>query len=1044
MNSFLHLISTLDEDSHTRGIQFEKLCKWLLENHPLYKSKLKQVWLWDDWPERWGKDCGIDLVAEDVDGKTWAIQAKCYDPQYNVTKKDVDSFLSESTNTKIHHRLLIATTDGLAPNAKAVIERQREIIPISQLMLSSLLEAPIEWPKSLNDLLKASVKKSFDPRPYQQTAINKVVGNLGSRGQLIMACGTGKTLTGLWIAEQLNSQTTLILLPSLLLLSKTLEEWLIHSKGPIQYLPVCSDDKIDEFEDEISLSTSDLSFPVTTKASEIAKFLNRTGRKVIFSTYHSSGKIADALKEYELGIFDLIIADEAHRCTGQTDSDYTIVLSNDRIPASQRLFMTATPKIYTSQQKKRALDTGNELSSMDDRDQFGPVLHKLSFAEAICPPDGSEPLLTDYQVVIVGIDNSSYSEMISQRTFVKTDTDIVSDAQSFASHIGLAKAVKNYDLRRVISFHSGVPAARDFASKFPEVIGWMPEQQRPTGELFANYVSGYMPTRERTKNLRGLRDITDGQRYNLSNAKCLSEGVDVPALDGVAFIDPKNSEIDIVQAVGRAIRLSPGKNFGYIVIPVFIEDHEDPDEVLNSSPFKNVWSVINALRSHDEGLVVQLDQLRQQLGKKGTVGRPSKITIDLPTTITHKFEEALNTKLVESTTALWFERLGEYEQLQIQQKTVLPNLEQNLALGRWARSNRPHSYEGRTRDKPLEEWKTRELARIKFVDDPENYRWQMLLEMIRQFRLFYGHGNVPHHYKSPSGYDLGAACSKLRMSGNLLTDDQKQELDDLGFISDIDEYNDSQYLISLQKFKATFGHIFVPNSKSFAIYNGRRLYYWLLKGKKGELKDKMTFELDALGALEYRNDWDWRQSFEAFKKGKDLKLDINKETLHLEEVKFEESTWLYNQLKKYKKGKLSNSRFKKLYRIRKFVNYEKNSNAGTLYSPKDIVCHGIHYKSAAALARAYNVGKGIVSKNLKSGMSPENAIKKKDNRKKIICLGKEYESLAALSAATGINATTISARVKNGESYDSAVSPVNSEENKKRRKHKFKANPPSP
>jgi predicted helicase len=160
LHSFLNLIETFDTDNHARGVQFEKLCKWLLENHPLYKSRLKQVWLWDDWPERWGKDCGIDLVAEDVDGKTWAIQAKCYDPKYSVTKKDVDSFLSESTNTKIHHRLLIATTDGLGGNAVGVIQRQHQTIPINQLMLSDLLEAPIDWPKSMDELSRSPSRPS--------------------------------------------------------------------------------------------------------------------------------------------------------------------------------------------------------------------------------------------------------------------------------------------------------------------------------------------------------------------------------------------------------------------------------------------------------------------------------------------------------------------------------------------------------------------------------------------------------------------------------------------------------------------------------------------------------------------------------------------------------------------------------------------------------------------------------------------------------------------------------------------------------------------
>ena len=653
MHSFLQLLDTFDTDNHARGIQFEKLCKWLLENHPLYKSKLKQVWLWDDWPERWGRDCGIDLVAEDVGGKTWAIQAKCYASSRSVTKKDIDSFLTESTNSKIDHRLLIASTDGLSSNAIKVMQRSNEIIPVARLMLSDLLEAPIDWPKSLKDLSAATVKKALNPKPYQQIAIDKVVENLDSRGQLIMACGTGKTLTGLWIAEELKAETTLVLLPSLLLLSKTLTEWKNHSKEPFGYLPVCSDDTVVKGEDAIKLSTSDLSFPSTTDSDTIAKFINGSGRKVIFSTYQSSDRIAEAFKAKDLSSLDLIIADEAHRCAGKADSAYSTVLDNKQIPAVKRLFMTATPRIFQSSFKKKASDSGVEVVSMDDEAVFGPVLHKLPFGEAISPSDGSDPMLTDYQVVVVGIDNPSYSAMITERTLVKTDTDIQSDAQSFASHIGLAKAIKNYDLKRVISFHSRVSSARDFANKLPEVIDWMPSETKPDGELLTNHVSGGMPTNERNKNLQALGNITDDQRYILSNARCLSEGVDVPALDGVAFIDPRNSEIDIVQAVGRAIRLSKGKAIGSIIIPVFIEDHEDPDEVLNSSPFKKVWAVVNALRSHDEGLGEQLDQLRRAMGKRGTVGKSDKIVFDLPVTVTHEFEIALNTKLLQRTTASW-------------------------------------------------------------------------------------------------------------------------------------------------------------------------------------------------------------------------------------------------------------------------------------------------------------------------------------------------------------------------------------------------------
>ena len=232
MHPFFRLIGSFSSD----GKEFEHLCRWILRTHPLYRSKLKKVWLWDDWPSRWGRDCGIDLIAEDVNGKIWAIQAKCYRSVYSVKKADIDSFLNESASKKINHRLLIATTDRIGRNASAAIRRQHEVKSISQLMLSDLLEAPIIWPNSLDELSSGGLKKAFSPKPYQEIAIKNVANKLESRGQLIMACGTGKTLTALWIAEKLQAKTTLVLLPSLLLLSKTLSEWLVHSKRPFSFL----------------------------------------------------------------------------------------------------------------------------------------------------------------------------------------------------------------------------------------------------------------------------------------------------------------------------------------------------------------------------------------------------------------------------------------------------------------------------------------------------------------------------------------------------------------------------------------------------------------------------------------------------------------------------------------------------------------------------------------------------------------------------------------------------------------------------------------
>ncbi|WP_443636100.1 Helicase associated domain protein [Candidatus Njordibacter sp. Uisw_058] len=858
MHPFLELIDTFSTDNKARGDQFEKLCKWILENHPMYKSKLKQVWLWNDWPECWGIDCGIDLIAEDVDGNNWAIQAKCYSPKNSVTKTDIDSFLNESTNTRIHHRLLIATTDGIGRNAKGVIKRQHETIPVNQLMLSDLLEAPIVWPKSLDVLSTGGVKKAYIPKPYQQIAIDKVTQNLDDRGQLIMACGTGKTLTALWIAEALKSETVLVLLPSLLLLSKTLAEWLTHSKEQFSYLPVCSDDTVAKSEDTIALSTSELSFPSTTDTDAIAKFLKSSGRKIIFSTYQSSPKIAEAFKAMHLKPLDLVIADEAHRCAGKVGSAYSTVLDNDQIPAAKRLFMTATPRIFQAHFLKKASDSGVDIVSMDDHEAFGAVLHKLSFGEAI-----EQDLLTDYQVVIVGIDNPRYSEMITERRLVQTDNDIQSDAQSFASHIGLAKAMKSYDLKRVISFHSRVSAAKDFANKLPEVIDWMPDKSRPDGELLTGYVSGVMPTNKRSRNLRALGEIESDQRYVLSNARCLSEGVDVPALDGVAFIDPKNSEIDIVQAVGRAIRLSKGKSIGSIIIPVFIEDHDDPDEILNSSPFKKVWAVVNALRSHDGELGEQLDKFRHGIGRRGTVGRSDKIIFDKPTTITADFEKALNTRLIESTTAsweFWFGLLENYKEKF--GNCLVRSIDQynDYNLGSWVSTQR-------TNEKTLAPDRWSQLNDLGFVWDTLNNQWEEGYRDLVAYKIEFGDVLVPNsyitksgsnRYKTQLGSNLGTWLATQRKNQDKLTKDQFKRLNDLGVAWDPRVYGWEQGFQHLVSYKEEFGDCLVEQKCQ---YCGFALGSWVRnqRTKEKTLAPERWSRLNNLGFVWDVIEYQWER-----------------------------------------------------------------------------------------------------------------------------------------------------------------------------------------
>jgi len=676
MGDFDALRANLSEESQVRGWQFEHVCKWFLENDPVYSHELKTVWLWKDWPGRWGGDAGIDLVAEDRNGELWAIQAKAYDPKYRVSKKDVDKFLAESGRKVFSYRMLIATTDLIDRIGERTLQQQEKRSGFFRL--NDLRAAAVDWPVSPQTLRPAKPRKPAKPRPHQRDAIRDVLKGFetSNRGQLIMACGTGKTLTGLFITEELESNRaarsaavgpghadgwpwkTLVLVPSLSLLKQTVNEWRANATKEFRSLPVCSDATVSNADDAPVAHTSGLGFPVTTDPGLIATFLRqRTGPPgVVFATYQSSPQIAAAFAQSrnkdgssQTPSFDLIVADEAHRVSGPVSSDFATVLDEKVLPAKRRLFMTATPRYFTGRVLKAAQDNDFEIASMDDDAKFGKVLHRLSFGEAI-----ELDLLTDYQVAIVAVDDATYRNYAERGALVTRDGKEIENAATLAGQIGLAKAMRKYDLQRVISFHSRVKRAREFASSMPDVLDWMPARQRPKGRLWSDVATGEMPAGDRYRLLQQLGHLGDAERGLLANARCLSEGVDVPTLDGVAFVDPRRSEVDIVQAVGRAIRKSDAKTVGTIVIPVFVDTAVDPEVALESSVFKPVWDVIKALRAHDDELGRQLDELRRELGRKGGKPRlPGKIHIDVPATVGTDFAAVFDVRLVEQSTASW-------------------------------------------------------------------------------------------------------------------------------------------------------------------------------------------------------------------------------------------------------------------------------------------------------------------------------------------------------------------------------------------------------
>ena len=675
---FEELFSRLSSDSHVKGKSFEQISKWWLTNDELWSSIVKQVWLWDEWPSRNTRDLGIDLVGEGFDGTLWAIQCKAYDPESNLKKADIDSFLSASNQKQFSNRLLITTTKTIGENARNTISDQEK--PVQIVDWIRLNDSSVDWSLAEKGL-KAKQYKPRELRPHQVSALTSVVKGLSTsdRGQLIMACGTGKTLTGLRINEAMQNELTVLLVPSLTLLSQTLKDWLTDKKIDFKWLAVCSDDSVtSDPQDNARLVDYDL--PATTDTRVIQKFLETAGKKVVFSTYQSSNILKSAILKKNIKV-DFVIADEAHRLAGKVGREFASFLDPE-MPVSKRLFMTATPRVYANSIKKMSESLDIEILSMDDREMFGEVLFKYSFSKAI-----SEGILSDYRVVVIGIDDISTKELFNKRALVKAGI-VETDSESLALHVALSKAMKKWNLRRIISFHSRVAKARKFANDHVILNEWIPKEYALTGKLNATTISSSMPTNKRRQILDLLKNLGEGETGLVSNARCLTEGIDVPTLDAVVFVDPKTSQVDIIQAIGRAIRLGgASKTHGTVVVPVHVPKGKSSKDSFDASSFKKIGDVLNALRAHDEDFGEELDKLRTSLGQRGSMGEmPEKLIWDLPQSISQDFATRIQAVSIEFATFNWDFMFGKLLQFVDINKHARPSKgtnEESRSLSGW-------------------------------------------------------------------------------------------------------------------------------------------------------------------------------------------------------------------------------------------------------------------------------------------------------------------------------------------------------------------------
>ena len=640
-------LQTLLEDFRTsaktereKGGYFEELILQYLRAEPAYRDRYCKAWLYADWVskegEEFGKDAsdeGIDLVAKTRGTSEYhAIQCKFYDPSHTIAKSDIDSFFTASGQHPFTHRLIVASTDRWGPKAEKALLKQQP--PVTRIDLAALEASQIDWsqfaPTKTPVLREQKVLK-----PHQKDALRLVCEGLvhTDRGKMIMACGTGKTLVALKIAEQIAGagKRVLFMVPSLALLSQALTEWTHQQSIPMHSFAVCSDTHVgkkkNKAEDRVEMLIHELRYPATTTApnlvAEMTKCHDDKHMSVVFSTYHSIEVLHEAQREHGLASFDLIICDEAHRTTGAkfegVDESYFVrVHDNEYIQSTKRLYMTATPRIYGDFSKAKAKDSDIVLCSMDDEELYGKNLYVLSFSEAV-----QRDLLVDYKVIVLAMDEAHVSRRLQTLLADENNQLRVDDA---AKIVGCWKALSKEDLQedtdsnrvpmqRAVAFCQVIEhypgkyrthkvSSKHIAAMFQPVV----EEYQALGDTSpavvceVRHIDGSMNASVKESQLAWLKsDPTENHCRILSNVRCLSEGVDVPALDAVLFLTPRNSQVDVVQSVGRVMRKAPGKKRGYVILPVVIPAGVAPHEALNDNKsYKAVWQVLQALRSHDD------------------------------------------------------------------------------------------------------------------------------------------------------------------------------------------------------------------------------------------------------------------------------------------------------------------------------------------------------------------------------------------------------------------------------------------------------------
>ncbi len=674
----------MSKNEREKGEYFEKLIQRFFKTAPAFADFVEHSWLWSEFPSRsdfGGKDLGIDLVIKTYDGKYWAVQCKFYAEGTRISQDDINAFLANSARSfndevtgrtvRFSQRYWIDTKGNWSINASEVAKGQE--IPFNRIGYVDLIDSGVDWDELANGEEGAAARKRpKEPRPHQQEAISNAHEHFqnNERGKLVMACGTGKTYTALNIMESETGGNgfALFLVPSIALLSQTLREWMNDRHETIYPVCICSDasssnvnKKLRRETDTDDISVTDLLFPATTDVDSAIAQLQRQrelqkkkgGIIVIFSTYQSIDVVSKVVHhDCEEGLFgnndgmeppfDIIVCDEAHRTAGYTvkgkkESPFVKVHDNSFLPAKRRLYMTATPKLYGQDAKKKAEQGVAVLCSMDDESLFGQEIYRIGFGQAV-----KLGLLSDYKVMVLTVGEDEIDAVMQMAMRNSDDTMTVDDAAKLIGCInalskrmmlgdqtseGLRKSDPGF-MHTALAFCSTIATSKSIATVFNNYAGAYYESLNENMRenyvnVSAQHVDGGMGSSERQEKIDWLKEVDNSRDCHiLTNVRCLSEGVDVPALDAAIFLSSRKSKIDVVQSVGRVMRISAatGKKFGYIIIPVVVPAGIEPEEALKKSKdFDIVWDVLNALRAHDDRFNAEINSIQLNDGKSNRI-----------------------------------------------------------------------------------------------------------------------------------------------------------------------------------------------------------------------------------------------------------------------------------------------------------------------------------------------------------------------------------------------------------------------------------------